>query len=381
MDPLAPHKLRRRAWRALPAVVLGAMMAAGLLGAVGALPAAWRAHGRNLIDDAARAQFSAALVATPFAQRLSRYQREVSWLLLRDLGPAVARGDENWLFLREEWQLFPGRTEHARQRADAVLALDRTLRAAGIALIVAVVPDKSRSVAARLGGLRRPPEIATRVEDWTRHLHDGGVDVLDLTAVLQGEQRFLHTDTHWNEAGSRLAADTIAVRLRARQTLGGPSAATVASRQAAVSEWGDLVRLAGIERLPGWLKPRPDEAMRTTFETQAADDDLFGEAGTPTLVVVGTSFSHRSQFLPWLQHATGTPVADFAQDGGGFATAARAYFDSAAFAEHRPRAIVWEIPERALEAPLDSVEAAWLDIVSRRQRAATEASRAASAKP
>jgi alginate O-acetyltransferase complex protein AlgJ len=60
--------------------------------------------------------------------------------------------------------------------------------------------------------------------------------------------------------------------------------------------------------------------------------------------------------MPFLQRAVGASVGNFALDGGAFSGAAKAYFDSAAFKQTPPKLIVWEIPERDLQAPyLDDI--------------------------
>jgi len=152
---------------------------------------------------------------------------------------------------------------------------------------------------------------------------------------------------------------------------------------------GDLIRLAGIDWLPASLAPRPDDARATTFSdlpataasapnasaTGAAatagpaattvpttagnaaksdDSDLFGDADLPNIALVGTSFSRTSGFVPFLDYALNTRVASFARDGGGFSTSLVNYLKSPTFKESPPKLIVWEIPERVLQASAKS---------------------------
>jgi alginate O-acetyltransferase complex protein AlgJ len=90
-----------------------------------------------------------------------------------------------------------------------------------------------------------------------------------------------------------------------------------------------------------------------------AEDDLFGDTGLPSIAMIGTSFSRNSNFVPFLEAALGSRVGNFTRDGGEFAGAANAYFSSSAFKNSPPKIVIWEIPERSLQRPLDGEPAAW----------------------
>ncbi|MFM9923766.1 cell division protein FtsQ [Variovorax sp. H27-G14] len=343
--------------------VLLATIGAAFVSTLPNMGAAWaRADAALWHDASARRELTKALVTTPFTEALARWQRQANWLVLRDLGPEAKRGEDNWLFLDEELQLHRDRTAHAAARAAAVSRIARALAEKNTALLVVVVPDKSRIESAHLGTLLRPPALDARVRDWTAKLAADGVPVLDLSPVLAGAtpSAFLRTDTHWNEQGSWLAAHAVAQRLQDMHALSGePVASVVVSRQPQVA-WGDLVRLAGIEGLPAALKPAPDNDTRSVVETRSDRTDLFGAAPMPSTVLIGTSFSRRGNFQPFLQLASRALVADFSMDGGDFSGAARRYFAGEDFAKNPPRVVVWEVPERTIEAPIGEAEQSWL---------------------
>jgi alginate O-acetyltransferase complex protein AlgJ len=353
------RELRRWATVGVLLASLGAAFVATLPNMRGALG---RADASLLHDATARRQMTKALVTTPLTETLARYQREASWLLLRDLGADVKQGEDGWLFLDEELRVHPDRTANARDRAATVSEIFRALAARHIALLVVVVPDKSRIERAHLGGLRRPPALDSRVRDWAALLDASGVPVLDLSPTLEASTSppFLKTDTHWTEHGSRLAADAVAERLRRMRAIEGEPVPSVIASRKAVTTWGDLVHLAGIDGLPASLKPAPDTDWQSTVETRNESTDLFGATALPATVLIGTSFSRRGNFHAFLQLASQALVADFAMDGGDFSGAAQRYFSGPAFAENPPRAIVWEVPERALESPIDESERQWM---------------------
>ena len=123
---------------------------------------------------------------------------------------------------------------------------------------------------------------------------------------------------------------------------------------------GDLIRLAGLDGVPLPFRPRGDsEAPSQIKQILNPDIGPFDNLPPPEIVVVGTSFSRRANFVPFLSLSLGAPVANMAKDNGGLVTAAAAYFANPAFTETPPRVVVWEIPERLLEEPLTPVEKRW----------------------
>jgi len=170
------------------------------------------------------------------------------------------------------------------------------------------------------------------------------VITVNLQSVLQtlvdaGQQAYLRTDTHWNEAGAEAAASAIAQRIKALNLELTPEQAFNETRKEPV--------------------PRADSVAESVFtphpaaNASAGAEDLFGDTGLPNTALIGSSYSRNSNFLPFLEARLSTKIGNFALDGGGFSTSAQAYFTSTAFKDTPPRLIVWEIPERVLEETWD----------------------------
>ena len=357
-------------------------------------PIAWAdfVHGK-LMDDLAK-----DLANAPLPDEIARVERGVSWLVAGDLGPRVRQGERDWLFLVDELTPHPDGAASAQARGADVIAMRDRLQRAGINLLVVLVPDKTRIAGAHLGAIHRPALFAPRVDDFMRTLQGAGVQAVNLTDTLAamnaaaGAQPFLRTDTHWTEQGAEVAAQAVASRVRAMGVQPVPTVNRQVASQVVSPRSGDLIRLAGIDWLPASLAPRPDDARATTFSdspvpavsattapvTGAAaaagttattapttattagnaaksdDSDLFGDADLPNIVLVGTSFSRTSGFVPFLDFALNTRVASFARDGGGFSTSLLNYLKSPTFKETPPKLIIWEIPERVLQASAKS---------------------------
>lgn len=300
-----------------------------------------------------------------FPEQVASLERGASWLLFHDTGPRVRRGCPDWLFLTDEIQMNHHAEMNANTKAQAVIDMAQGLRKRGIALLVAVVPDKSRIADDQLCGLVRPAALAQRAVAWISTLRNAGVSVVNLAPTLQalGAPAYLHTDTHWSEIGARAAARVIAQQVQAMGIHAVPQKTFDVHSEPAAIRAGDLVRLAGIDWLPLRWQPRPDivEATEVSEQQNAghADsdnlDDLLDDAQLPNVALIGTSFSRNSNFLGFLQLALGAQIGSFAKDGGEFSGSANAYFSNAAFKQTPPKLIIWEIPERDLQTPYEPI--------------------------
>ena len=324
-----------------------------------------------------------------FGQSLHDTERVVTWLITGDWGSGVREGCQGWLFLRDELQGYPvdAAMSSMRLRATIVQQLARQLASKQVHLMLVMVPDKSRIESTHLCGLRRPSQFETRLQQWmtmTGLSQTPSGAMLDLTPVLMGQsgERFYRTDSHWNEAGAMRSAQAIAAGVKSRHwTAGlddGHGHLTADVRGAMTQRPGDLFHLASLDHLPFWLGPKPEVTMQSVWQftshqnvvadsgsnsaavpAAGAADDLFGDADLPKVVLVGTSFSLRSNFAYALQNELGVQLANVAKDGGEFDAAMRAYLSSATFKQTPPQLIVWEIPERMLQAPIRPEEHQW----------------------
>jgi alginate O-acetyltransferase complex protein AlgJ len=219
-----------------------------------------------------------------------------------------------------------------------------------------------------LCGVDRPASIENRLGDFEAQLKAAGIGVTDLLGPMHaaGGERYYRTDTHWNERGAKTAADAVAAVLRQARLAPTEKAEFRVSTEPSRERVGDLIRLAGLDNVPYPLRPRGDEEAPTVIEQSAAANvGLLDETPAPQLAVVGTSFSRRADFVPFLSLVLTAPVENMALDGGGFANAAIAYFAKPEFFHAPPRAIVWEIPERMIEEPAPDSDVRWAEALDR----------------
>jgi alginate O-acetyltransferase complex protein AlgJ len=300
--------------------------------------------------------------ANPLEDPLVTVDRVTAWVATGDLGARVRRGCGNWLYLTDELTLHPGRAANAARRVKMIEEVAAYLRGRHIGLVVVPVPDKSRIEAAGLCGVDRPAAIGGRLADFGTNLGRAGIDVVDLVRPMSaaGGEPYYRTDTHWNERGAKIAAETVASALRQANLTPTQKAQFHVASEPEHERVGDLIRLAGLDGVPYPLRPRGDEEAATVVDQSAAGNvGLLDETPAPELAVIGTSFSRRANFVPFLSLALTAPVENRAEDGGGVANAAIDYFAKPEFQKTPPRAIVWEIPERMIEEPVAASDEHW----------------------
>lgn len=364
-NPPSPIALRTSP---LAGVTLAVFLTAGLLscawlvaqGKIDLLPTT-RLSNDDVFHGEITHRIAKELAKAPLPTQAADLERAGSWLLFADTGPRVRQGCAGWLFISDELKLNRHAADNATAKLAAVVALQKRLQQRGIALLVSVVPDKSRIAGSQLCALHRPAIFQARVEDWTRQLQAAGVAALNLDAAIQplGAEAYLRTDTHWSERGAQAAAHALAAKVKAMGISATPAKTFDVSQEPLAVRPGDLVRLAGIDWLPLRLQPVPEQVAATRIservEAASADgdslDDLFGDDNLPNVALIGTSFSRNSNFAGYLQQALGAAIGNFAKDGGEFSGAAKAYFDSPAFKQTPPKLVIWEIPERDLQTP------------------------------
>lgn len=361
------------AWRYVPALSFAAILAAGLVTTVSSLQEVplqkWREMGdvQKIVQGEATRMFTTQLNEHfSWSKTFAKFERAVRWNLARDAGPNVRVGCDGWFFLQEELTTFDGGAQNANARAYMVGQIAQSLKKQGVQLVVAVVPDKSRVEQQHLCGLHRPAGFAQRGDDWIKALRAKQVEVIDLYLALNSfsGERYYRTDSHWSEAGANAAAAAIAKHLQSAGLVDKFNAELPAGAVKTViaERMGDLFRVANLDGLPAALRPAIERTATSTVAPVANNsDDLFGDGGLPAVALIGTSFSLRGNFVPFLSQHLAAPVANLAKDGGDFDGSASAYLHSKALQQEPPKVVVWEIPERMLQKPFKPSERAWLE--------------------
>lgn len=265
-------------------------------------------------------------------------------------------GREGWLFYRPE---LTRDSVSAIRGIDLIARATRLLEAEGTSVVVVLVPLKARVYAPFL------PESLPRAlsGDYSRHLErlrSAGVRTFDInTAFLASAARspdsllFPRQDTHWSAFGALLAAETIRDGLLAdsatRAILGETRSSPrrlLWSRETFFRH-GDLVG-----QTPDAAAVLPSEPLRAFSIERDVQADLFSEDAGSSLVLLGSSYSAAWTGFPRaLEFALqrDLPSVSITADRGQWA-GLDLFLRNPAFQRKRPRLLIWEIPERDLDA-------------------------------
>jgi alginate O-acetyltransferase complex protein AlgJ len=322
-------------------------------------------------DDILRGRTSLALekqlnAQLPAREPMIATANGLRYLLLRGASAQVQLGHDDWLFLNEELQTWPNGNANMQARLDLVAQVARKLAYDKVKLIVLLVPDKIRLYPNQSFWAH---DDVLRYQAALRGLQARQVEVVDPLLALQTGSAtsavYYRSDTHWNQLGAKIAAEQVALRVQALARANGwqweRTEFAMSAKGSPAERAGDLLRLMGLEHSPNWLRPQPDLETQQVLQQLSADaaTGLLDDVSIP-VVLTGTSYSLRGQFHGYLQQFLHTKVLNAAKDGAGFVQATQAYLDDQAYQSAKPLCVIWEIPERFLQQPLEQ-ERVWRD--------------------
>jgi alginate O-acetyltransferase complex protein AlgJ len=349
-NPL-PGSLRR-----LPGIFLLVTLLLGL-GAALLTPETWRWPNRGSFwrgEQAARYEraFNEGL---PFRETAIATWGVLEYALFGEGREGVVVGEDGWLFTAEEVTFYEGAAAETARKLDVIASVQAQLAARDVALVVALVPDKARVYAQRLGH-PLPSYTRNRYQTFRRELISRGILAPDLlTPLLEAKTRqqvYLRTDTHWTPAGAEVAAEAVARALAGRDI---PNLFETGYRTETTGHEpyeGDLLNFLPLGTLQDRLGPPPDrlETRQTQAMSTAAADTGGGLFGAQTIPVtlIGTSYSATPNwnFAGALQEALGAEVLNLAAEGQGPLPPMREYLKSTELKGTPPALVVWELPER-----------------------------------
>lgn len=358
--------------RALAALVLTIVMVVGAWQTTAAMIQIETADLPNTLTDFREGRTTIALEKQidqklPARGGLIAFANSLRLLLTGGGGEQVRVGKSDWLFLTEELRFDSEGSARLATRANIIGVAAHRLDLEGVKLVVALVPDKARVHSDHLKASHYPEYNLTRYQDAVSAMRAHNVTVVDLLEPLSAgavnADVYYRTDTHWNQLGAKIAADTIAKVVQKLGVALAPTQFDTLPSGEAVQRPGDLIRLMGLENTPVSVRPRADTEIPMVTKERSTTNagGLFGDAGV-SVVLTGTSYSLRGNFQGFLQQALETKVLNAAKDGGGLLQATTAYLTDESFRSAKPAVLVWEIPERFVLAPIDG-EPTWLSKV------------------
>ena len=321
-------------------------------------------------DSLARDSELASSVRASYQAILTRYLRQGT--------EKIILGQDGYLFFRKEIDMIAGpgfltRTANASRGINGdndlkkkdqdplsvIIDYKKQLADRGIHLIVAPIPAKPFIYPEKVWAGYPDSGGAAQNRDCGRFLEKlrhASIDVIDLAedmykAKSNGKALYLKQDTHWSPAGLDIAVQRLAKHIQSLTS--GVTSLSLSSKQAEVSEYGDLVRM--VESDPkGNLFGKESTVIKAVFE---GDKPVKADDSAPVLVL-GDSFCniYSSPDLRWgegaglgeqLMNATGMHIQVIAQNGGG-ATAVRETLARRPQALKNKKVVLWAFSARDL---------------------------------
>ena len=358
LDPIHPGPGQSR----VQAVLFVALLALGGVASMSTTAARTSPQDKSLLKGEWTAAWEHAFdEALPIRQAGITTWGTIEWLGFRTARRGALVGVGGWMFTSEEFETLPGEDAEVLRKIEFVTEASRRLQAAGVDLVIALVPAKARVCSEHLGRYRlHAPERYGTVH---AALEQAGLRVPDLGTILGGDggcdRHFLRTDTHWSTEGARVAAKALVDSLEKDRLVAGlPRTGFETVRAEPADRPGDLLRYLPLGPLQH-LGPAPDSlALETTTMKETGGDlaaALFGDAAGPPVTLVGTSYSLDPawNFVGALRQALGADVLNLAQEAGGPFAPMITWLSGPEMAEAPPQLVIWEIPERYLGVKYD----------------------------
>lgn len=293
--------------------------------------------------------------AVPRSSTLDGLVIGAQYRLLHDAGRQVQAGCGDWLYSMEELRADRHDRDNMAFRAELLQRLVRAIKQSSARLVIVPVPDKADQVEDQLCGIRAT-QSRLRNQFWNELTRVEGALVVDLRNHWT-KPGYWKTDTHWDQAGARFAAEQIA-RAVARTLDPGQDAVKLLDgslRQRA----GDLARLSGLTDAPHSLAPAPEQERELKVEISRSGG-LLDDTPEPQIILAGSSFSLNSGFFEYLEASLSREVAQVSQPGGGFAGALLETLDKRAGSLEKVKIVIWEWPMRSLVSSPSEAEKSFM---------------------
>lgn len=266
----------------------------------------------------------------------------------------VVTGDAGWLFTDEEFQspadaLIPDTVRR-------IVSIRDDLRAQGISLVIVPIPAKADIYSEHLKGMLNADEMASAYRTFGKALNNAGVATVDVRGALlrakARDQVFLRSDTHWAPAGAEVVATAIAAELKETGHLPSPAIIATGS-EPAVRLWGDLTKFITTPEFASAAGLSQEQVPLFRAKVKEGDSqsvDLFGDASSVPVVLVGTSYSANENwsFVDYLRNQLSADVLNAAKEGLGPGVPMVELLESGTLDETRPQMVLWEFPIRYL---------------------------------
>ncbi len=267
-------------------------------------------------------------------------------VLIPGRGGAVFRTKYDF---RTDWSVSDKTVDH-------LLSLQNAFRAHNAELVIVTPPVRGMALSGLMlakyrkqNGIDNPDEVWKSYLQSFNELRDKGVNVVNMDRTEVGSGFFYKRDHHWSAEGARIAAESVAERVKELPVYDKVSrqefVTNANGKQSYDSAFGKAFKTICQTALP---PEQVTEYVTVPANAAKAQDDLFGEKPMPQIVLLGTSNSvseaSMANFEGFLKEHLSADVLNYSKVGGGVDDAIMQYVQSDHFAAKAPKIVIWEIP-------------------------------------
>lgn len=280
----------------------------------------------------------------------------------------VLLGTDGWLYSNEEFHVLPRWSNILDSNLEIIRWVQAKLAADSIPLVIVLVPEKAHIYPEFTDGRQQASAHSLVASQLSASIDDSETVLVRIDDLLKQKKSvgdvYFRTDTHWTPLGTQVAARAITAALVAKGLAPKASNAKVfyTEERAQTSLKGDLLSFLPLE--PMFPKMMIPSDIYTPVVTKAVskpidEADLLSDESLPEISLVGTSYTANEHwnFEGYLSEFLNEPLADYSKEGIGPFPPMAQYLTGKDYAKHKPRLVIWEIPERSLlgKAALDGI--------------------------
>ena len=255
----------------------------------------------------------------------------------------IIEGKDGWLFrsktdFQTDFSIKPNIKE-------ILVSLHKAFKSKNIDLVIVPLPTRGMAQAEFIQNYDFDKKVARQSYNaLIQDLVGAGMIVAAYQEGASKENFFYKQDHHWRAEGAKRTAEIVAAKIKSLDVYKDLPKKTFSTEMVEKKSFKGRFAKFVEKHCKGVIF---NEEIKT-YKTYATDEDLFGDGGTPEIILIGTSNSDneasQANFEGFLKQSIGADIKNLSISGGGFDSAMLQWLASGEYAEQKPKILIWEFP-------------------------------------